>query len=279
MRPFPILASLGLAALVSVSGLALAQGGGAAKVDRVQLAVVDSGGAACPRDATLTAWAHTSSPGVVRFVIHNRGGGKTGALQAEAVAGAAGTHLATYEHVFKVAADTDTEYRAEALGSGQYSNWVALKATCGPQARTTASTAGSAGPPPARTAPASRARESIGETTAGGGAPPATTTPPATPPAQSKPNTQGGGTSKPNPSSKPNSGGDRQCGSNISSTRVGALTQEGGKLTAQVGWMAVVRNVHPNSWGDWNNARERSLDCKRAGPLWTCTASARPCEP
>ncbi len=45
----------GIAALVLMPGLALAQRAGAPEVDRVQLAVVDGGGASCPRDAELTA--------------------------------------------------------------------------------------------------------------------------------------------------------------------------------------------------------------------------------
>ncbi len=279
MRPFLMLAIPGLAALVSVPGLALAQRAGAPSVDRVQLAVVDSGGASCPRDAVLTAWAHTSGPGVVRFVIHNSGGGKTGELKANAVEGAAGTWLATYRHTFKVTTDTDIKYMAEAAGAGQSSNWVAFKATCGPQARAGTSATGSGAQPPARTASESRARQSLGKPTAGGGTPPASSgKPPAKPASESKPNSQGepGGTSKPNPSTS-NQG--KKCGARISSTRHGAVTREGGKVSAQVVWMAAVVQKHPDSWKDWNNAQDRSLGCDRAGLLWTCKASARPCEP
>lgn len=265
MRPLRILALPGLAALFCVSGLA-----SASNVDRVQLAVVDSGGASCPRDATLTAWAHTSGPGTVRFMIHNSGGGRTGELQAEAVPGAAGTYLATYTHTFRVTTDVDTQYMAEASGSEQVSNWVPFQATCGPRARTGASARGAGAQPPARTAE-SRARASTGAATAGGGAPPARTTPPATPDAPD----QGSG------NSKPNSGGNgaKQCGSRISSTRVGALTRMGGMETAHMGWRIAVGSEHPNSWAKWDNARESSLDCRRSGLLWNCTAAARPCEP
>lgn len=291
MRPFSILAISGLATLVAMPGLALAQGNGATKVDRVQLAVVDSGGAVCPRDATLTAWAHTSGPGVVRFVIHNGGGGKTGELQADAVRGAAGTYLATYNHTFKVTTDVDTKYMAEVPGSGQESNWVPFKASCGPQARAGTSATGSAAQPPARTAqppareaPESRARESMGDPTASGGLPPATNTPPAKPASAPKPNSDGkpGGTSKPNPSSKPNSSDGKQCGRQISSTRALAVTKVLGSETALIGWMAVVGKEYPNSWAKWDNAKNRSLNCERAGPLkltFNCTVSARPCEP
>lgn len=272
MRSFRILAVVGVAAVICVPGLASAQAARASNVDRVQLAVVDSGGAACPRDATLTAWAHTSGPGTVRFMIHNSGGGKTGELQAQAVPGAAGTYLATYQHTFRVTTDVDTQYMAEAAGSGETSNWVPFVATCGPQARTTTSARGAEAQPPARTASESRARASTGAPVAGGGAPPARTTPPATPSAPAA----SGGTSKPN-----SSGGDdaRQCGGTISSTRVGALTRVGGMETAHMGWRVAVASEHPNSWANWDNAREPSLDCRRAGLLWNCTAAARPCEP
>ncbi|WP_374601241.1 hypothetical protein [Arenimonas sp.] len=204
-------------------------------------------------------------------MIHNSGGGKTGELKADAVPGAAGTYLATYRHSFKVTADVDIRYMAEA--SGTESNWVPFKATCGPQARATTSATGSSGRPPARTAEESRARESLGKPTAGGGKPPATS---GKPPAESgsgpKPNSGG--------SSKPNTGADgRQCGKTIAVMRYAALNREAGKATALVTWMAAVVQEYPDSWKDWNKASHRSLGCERAGALWTCKASARPCEP
>lgn len=283
MHSFRTLAVTGLAAVIALPGLASAQGARASNVDRVQLAVVDSGGAACPRDATLTAWAHTSGPGTVRFVIHNSGGGKTGELQAEAIAGAAGTYLATYEHTFRVTTDVDTQYMAEASGSGESSNWVPFRATCGPQPRTGTSARGAGAQPPARTAE-SRARESTGTPSAGGGAPPARTA------AESRPNTPEapGGTSKPNSpaapggTSKPNSSpgdGGKQCGRMISSTRILAANRAWGLETAHVGWRAAVRSEYPHSWDRWDNARETSHDCTRSGVTWNCTVSARPCEP
>ena len=278
MRPLLILAVSGLAALASTHALASPpRAAVAATVDRVQLAVVDSGGASCPRDAVLTAWAHASGPGVVRFVIHNSGGGKTGELKADAVAGAAGTYLATYKHTFKVSADTDIQYRAEASGTGQSSNWVPFKATCGPQARATTSATGSTGAPPARTASESRARDSMGTATGGGGAPPASTgKPPAESASGPRPNSQGESSG----TSKPNTGADgRQCGRTITVTRYAALNREAGKASALVTWMAAVVQDYPDSWKDWNNASNRDLGCKRAGALWTCSASARPCEP
>lgn len=286
MRPLPILAISGLVALVSVPGLA--QGRTAVQVDRVQLAVADSGGASCPRDATLTAWAHTNGPGVVRFVIHNQGGGKTGELKADAVPGAAGTYLATYKHTFKVTTDVDTQYMAQVAGSGQESNWVPFTASCGPKPRDTSSARGSAGQPPARTAspPAraaseSRARASTGTPSDGGsGAPPARTAPQSKPDPQdesggnSKPNS--GGSSKPNPSSS-NDG--KQCGRMITSTRVLAATRNGGVLSALAAWKLAAMSEYPSSWGQFDNAKDSSLGCKRVGLTFNCTASARPCEP
>ncbi|GGA67082.1 hypothetical protein GCM10011521_01480 [Arenimonas soli] len=278
MRSLLMLFTFGVAAAASAPGLASApRAGTAPDVDRVQLAVVDSGGASCPRDAVLTAWAHTNGPGEVRFVIHNSGGGKTGELKADAVAGAAGTYLATYRHTFKITTDVDLRYMAEVSGTGKTSNWVPFKATCGPQARATTSATGASGQPPARTATESRARESTGKPTAGGGTPPASSKPPAKPASDSKPNSQGESSG----SSKPNSGGDdaRQCGRKITVTRYAALNREAGKATALVTWMAAVVQDYPDSWKDWNNASDRDLGCKRAGALWTCSASARPCEP
>jgi len=277
MRPSLIPTLFGLATLVSLPGLASAQRAGAPGVDRVQLAVADSGGAACPRDAVLTAWAHTDGPGVVRFVIRNAGGGKTGELKADAVAGAAGTYLATYRHTFKVTTDVDTKYLAEVVGAGQTSNWVPFTATCGPQARSETSATGASSQPPARTATESRARASLGEPTDGGGAPPARTdAPPAQPAPETKPNSpeDSGGTSKPNTSPD-----GKTCGATISVTRHLAVTRDGGKATALVTWMAAVASKHPDSWKDWDNAKNQSLSCERSGATWTCTASARPCAP
>lgn len=277
MKSSLISTMLGLAALISLPGLASAQRAGAPEVDRVQLAVADSGGAGCPRDAVLTAWAHTNGPGVVRFVIRNEGGGKTGELKADAVAGSAGTYLATYRHTFKVTTDVETKYLAEVVGAGRTSQWVPFSATCGPQARSETSAAGDSSQPPARTASESRARPSLGEPTDGGGTPPARTgSPPAKPVPETKPNpsSDSGGTSKPNASPD-----GKTCGATISVTRHLAVTRDGGKATAQVTWMAAVASKHPDSWKDWDNATDRSLSCKQSGLTWSCTASARPCAP
>ena len=287
MRPSVAFTVFGIATLASLPAFAAPQRAGSPEVDRVQLGVVDSGGAACPRDATLTAWAHAKGPGPVHFVIHNSGGGKTGELQAQAVPGAAGTYLATYKYTFKITTDVEIEYMAEVPDSGQTSNWVSLTAQCGPQARAQTTARGASSQPPAHSAPESRARASTGTSTAGGGTPPARTTPGARPNANepsesdSRPNTDG---SRPNTGgdSKPNSPGDgeaKQCGAKITVTRVGALSRVLGIEAAHLTWRAGVRQAHPNSWDRWNNAKERSLDCKRAGLLWNCTVAARPCAP
>lgn len=280
MRPSLVFSVFGIATFASLPVFASPPRAGSPEVDRVQLGVVDSGGAACPRDATLTAWAHTKGPGPVRFVIHNSGGGETGELQAQAVPGAAGTYLATYKHTFKITTDVETEYMAEVAGSGQSSNWVSLSAQCGPRARAETSARGASPQPPARSASESRARASTGTSTAGGGPPPARTSPGADPDAGgpseggSKPNS--GGDSKPN---SPGDGEAKQCGAKITSTRVGVVSRVLGLEAAHLMWRAAVRQAHPNSWDHWGNARERSLDCKRAGLLWNCTVSARPCAP
>ena len=122
-------------------------------VSRVQLGVADLGGVACPRDAKVTAWAHTDGPGTVKFIIRNDGGGKTGELSANAVKGPTGNWLATYSQTFKVTTDVSIRYKAEAVGHGKSSNWVNFKATCGPQVRTSKGTATKSGAkPPAKKA-------------------------------------------------------------------------------------------------------------------------------
>lgn len=240
-------------------------------VSQVQLAVVDNGGVSCPRDATVMAWAHTNGPGTVKFVIRNDGGGKTGELSATAVKGAAGNYLATYTHTFKITADVDIKYMAEAVGQGKLSNWVPFKATCGPQVRTKKSSA----EPPAKKGPPAKKTSDVDE------GKPASKGSDAEPPAKNASTGKPAGSGKPAGTGKPAAGPGKpvaQCGDRISVTRFAALTRIGGKATAEAGWALEVKKHYPNGWGNWNNANDRNTSCKFAG-TWYCTASARPCAP
>ncbi|WP_119303981.1 hypothetical protein [Dongia deserti] len=239
-------------------------------VSKVELAVIDNGGVSCPRDATVTAWAHTNEPGTVKFVIRNDSGGKTGELSAAAVKGPAGNYLATYTQTFKITADVDINYMAEAVGQGKLSDWVSFKATCGPQVRTKKSSA----EPPAKKTPAKKTSDVNKDE-------PTTKGPDAEPPAQQTSTGKPASSGKPTGAGKPTAGPGKpveQCGDAISVTRLAAVTRIGGKATAEAGWAQEVKKHYPDNWGNWNNAKDRNTSCKFAG-TWNCTASARPCAP
>jgi hypothetical protein len=257
-------AVLGAAVLVALSAASVR----ALDVSRVELAVVDNGGASCPRDATVTAWAHVDGPGTVEFVIRNDSGGKTGEVAATAVKGPAGNYLATYTRTFKITADVDIKYMAEAVGQGKVSNWVPFKATCGPQVRSGKSTAD----PLAKKGPAAKPTSEVDKDE------PIRTGEPSGKDASTG---QPAGSGKPAGGGKPTAGPGKpvaQCGDKISVTRFAALTQVGGKATAEAGWALEVKKHYPDGWGNWNNANDRNTSCKFAG-TWYCTASARPCAP
>jgi hypothetical protein len=111
-----------------------------ADVYKVQLGIKDSGGTTCPRDATLTAWAHSKGPGANKgtiFRIHTASGVLSGWTNPAIIPdkGPVGNWLATYTHTFKITANVDTKYRVEARqlyedATVVFSNWVPLKAQC-----------------------------------------------------------------------------------------------------------------------------------------------------
>src|SRR5690606_28532759 len=97
-------------ATVSLAAISATHAAHAFEVSKVELGVADSGGSSCPRNAKITAWAHTDGPGTVKFVIRNNSGGKTGILSANAVKGPTGNYLATYYQTFKVTNNVDFKY-------------------------------------------------------------------------------------------------------------------------------------------------------------------------
>lgn len=239
------------------------------EVSKVQLGVADSGGSSCPRDAKITAWAHTDGPGTVKFVIRNNSGGKTGILSANAVKGPTGNYLATYSQTFKITTNVDIKYMAEVVGHPKISRWVSFRAKCGPQARKNVTTSKSGAKPPVRTSsdkgPKPRKKVNTRSTNVG-------------PKARRAP----GGTSKGKPTSggKPVPSGGKpvaQCKPMLSATRTLAVTRAGGIATARAAWQSTAAAAHGVAFARWSNAKSQSTSCSRKGLTFNCTVKARPC--
>jgi hypothetical protein len=265
------------AAFVVAAGMST--GAQALDVREVQLGVADLGGSSCPRDAKVTAWAHTDGPGQVKFVIRNDSGGKTGELTANAVKGPTGNFLATYSQTFKITTDTDIKYMAEAIGHGKISNWVSFSAKCGPQVRYKKATTTTSGAKP-------KAKH-ISEIDKDGPQPrdgkATTTTSGAKPKAKhiseiDKPDTKPAG--KPANQGKPTNAGKpiNQCKAMLSVTRTLAVTRTGGIATAQAAWQSTAAAAYGVKYGRWSNAKDQSSSCSRKGLTFDCTVKARPCE-
>jgi hypothetical protein len=240
-------------------------------VDKVQLALRDSGGASCPRNASATVWVHTDGPGTVKVRIHNGSGGKTGIATAQAVKGSGGGYLAKVKNLFTISTDVHIRYRAEVVGLNKFSNWVPFKATCGPQVRTKTKTIGSSGSKPKKASelgkkkPGVRTKSGTTSSSSGSSAKKASS---------SKPTTKPAGKQATKTAKKSNA--KAVCGAPISATRVAALTQATGKGSARAGWEREARKRHPNSWAKWENARNRKQSCTFVG-TWNCTVTAQPC--
>jgi len=256
-----------------IAGAALAFTSGSATsvyaldVSQVQLGVVDLGGSACPRDAKVTAWAHTDGPGVVKFVIRNDSGGKTGELSVNAVKGPAGNYLATYTNTFKIQADVDIKYMAEAVGHGKISPWVNFAAKCGPQPRKTTTTTSGEKPKGKHISELDKPQPRKTTTTTSGEKP------------KGKHISE---LDKDEPKGKPipTSGGKpiNACKPTISVMRGLAATRVGGIATAQAAWQATAAAAYGVSYGRWSNAENQSQSCVRKALTFECTVSARPCQ-
>lgn len=258
-----------LAASASFAAMAITSAD-ALEVSQVQLGVVDLGGSACPRDAKVTAWAHTDGPGVVKFVIRNDSGGKTGEIAVNAVKGPTGNFLATYTNTFKIQTDVDIKYMAEAVGHGKISPWVTFTAKCGPQPRKTkTTTSGGAKPPAKHISEVDKPQPRKTKTTTSSG---------AKPPAKHVSDTDKGDGK---PAGKPAQGAGKPidaCKPTISATRMLAATRTGGIATAQASWQATAAAAYGVAYGRWSNAKDQSTSCVRKGLTFDCTVKARPCK-
>jgi hypothetical protein len=251
--------------------MAAATAANALEVSQVQLGVVDLGGSACPRDAKVTAWAHTDGPGVVKFVIRNDSGGKTGEIPVNAVKGPAGNFLATYSRTFTIGADTDIKYMAEAVGHGKISNWVPFEAKCGPQPRKTTATTSNDAPKGKHISELDKPQPRKTTKTAAGDKPKGKhisevdkDDEPQGKPAQNA--------SKPIPDDR------AQCKPTITVTRGLAATRAGGLATAQAAWQATSAAWYGPSYARWSGAEGQSQSCVRKVLTFECTVSARPCQ-
>jgi len=247
----------------------------ALEVSHVQLGVADMGGSACPRDAKVMAWAHTDGPGVVKFVIRNDSGGKTGEIAIYAVKGPTGNFIATYSNTFKIQTDTDIKYMAEAVGHGKISPWVNFTAKCGPQPRKTTTT--TSGQTPKGKHVSEVDEPSPKKTTTSGNKPkgkPASEVDKDDEPKGKPAQNAGKPAGKPIPDSKPIA----QCKPTISVMRGLAATRTGGLATAQAAWQATAAAAYGVSYGRWSNAENQHSSCVRKTLAFECTVSARPCQ-
>ena len=246
-------------------------------IKKVQLGIKVAKGAACPRKATLKLWAHTDGPGAVKFQLQNQGGGTTGALFANAVKGAAGTYLATYTHTINVTTNVKAKYKARASSGGTYrraSNWVWLKATCGPQPRkghkttstkrkgTSLSDLNRPKPRTGHSTTSSNNRKGVKKTP---------------PPARAAGKPLGKPVGKSTTKSASKSAG--ACKKHaVRATRHGAYSKKGGIASAKIAWRIGAGKKYGPLWKSYLNATSKRQSCKRRNGFYSCTVSARPCK-
>lgn len=237
----------------------------ALEVSKVQLGIKVTKYGKCPRTAVLKIWAHTDGPGTVRFRIHGANGSQTGELGATAVAGAASTYLATYSRNITIATNVDTSYQAAETGSHKLSNWVPLKARCGPA------------PVKAGKHKTSNGNPILGKKKV----------PKKIPNRSGKKKTskkipkRSGKRGKPigKPINSSNAKPISACKSKrISLTSKGAVTKNGGITAAKIAWLLATGVKYGVQWQDLGNSADQRQSCKRRGALYSCTVSARPCK-
>lgn len=245
------------AGLAAASLFAFAGGATAAEVTLVQLGFTDSGSNLCPRIVTMKAWAHTDGPGVVKFVIRNSSGIKTGEMPVNAVKGPAGNWLATLTQKIKITTDVDTKYMAEVKGSPKISNWVPLKEACLGKAPTIIH----------RPGPTAKHVSEVNKD-------------------KDEPAPQGNGKPATKPAGKPIPQDDQpskgkpipaKClEQKIEATRLAALTKKGGIGTAWTAWEHAVKKKFGSKYASSHNAKGRKESCTWSG-TFNCTVSAVPC--
>lgn len=237
----------------------------ALEVSKVQFGIkVDKYGK-CPRAAIMKIWAHTDGPGPVVFQVVGANGVKTGNLNATAVKGAAGTYLATYTRNITISTNVDTSYMAAEMGSHEMSNWVPLKARCGPS------------PKKAGQHKTSNSNPILGKKKVPKKILPRSGKKKVSKKIPKRAGKRGKPVGKPTNGSKPKP--INACKSKrVSVTRQGAYTKKGGILTARAAWGVVARKRYGSKWQYLTNASDRRERCKRKGVLLSCTVSARPCK-
>ena len=237
----------------------------ALEVDKVQLALKDSGDAACPRNATATVWAHTDGPGPVKVLIRNRSGGAIGIKTAQAVKGSGGNYLATVKNQFTITTGVKIHYRAYIVWQFISSYWVSFYATFFPQVRSTTSTKfSSSGPMFTKVADNEKpsVRKKISGTTKSGSGPrmkKAKDVPPATKPAPYK--------------------GEDVCHiTQIPGHYASAARLSKAKERAIRQWAGEVARVKGSRWNDWTLAKNTYIDCGAGfATIKKCIAYAVPC--
>lgn len=247
-------------------------------IKKVQLGIKVAKGASCPRKATLKLWAHTDGPGAVKFQLQNQSGGTTGALLANAVKGAAGTYLATYTHTINVTTNVKAKYKARASSGGTYrraSNWVTLKATCGPQPRKGHSTTSSSKRKGKSLSDLNRPQPRNGHSTTSSNNRKGVKKTKAPSRAAGKP------LGKPIGKSTTKSGAKSvgACKKHaVRATRHGAYSKKGGIASAKIAWRIGAGKKYGPLWKSYLNSTAKKQYCKRRNGFYSCTVSARPCK-
>lgn len=237
----------------------------ALEVSKVQFGIKVNKYGKCPRAAIMKIWAHTDGPGPVIFQIVGANGVKTGNLNATAVKGAAGTHLATYTRNITISTNVDTSYMAAELGSHEMSNWVPLKANCSPS------------PQKASEGNQTKSNQILGKKKVPKKIPTRSGKKKASKKIPKRSGKRGKPVGKPTNGSKPKP--TSTCKSKrVSVTRQGAFTKKGGLATASGAWGVLARKRYGAKWQNLLNASDRRQSCKRKGGLLSCTVSARPCK-
>ncbi len=245
--------SIAAAALAALAGAV-----SAAEVTKVQLGFTNSGSNLCPRIVTMKAWAHTEGPAVVKFVIRNNSGGKSGEMPVAAVKGPAGNWIATLTQKITITTDVDTKYMAEVKGWPKISNWVPLKEKCLGKAPKTVS--GGKGPPVKHVSEVNKPAND------------------PKPTGNSKPANNGKPTTKPANNSKPTSKPIQPAclDQKLTATRLSAVTKKGGIGTAWTAWELAAKKKFGSAYASSHHAKSRKETCTWAG-MYNCTVSAFPC--
>lgn len=68
-----------------------------------------------------------------------------------------------------------------------------------------------------------------------------------------------------------------QCRSAHSEVKVHRPTRVASRIQARKSWSIKVEDQMGLAWSVWNIAKDKSINCEKAGQRWVCTARAKAC--